>query len=30
MREYRAWLLEAAFKRVTMPAHVSPLILATK
>ena len=31
MREYRAWLKEAGFERVTtMPAHVSPLILATK
>lgn len=32
MREYRAWLTEAGFKRVTTIAapHVSPLILATK
>lgn len=31
MREYRAWLKEAGFRRVTtMPEHVSPLILATK
>jgi len=32
MREYRAWLKEAGFRKVaTLPApHVSPLILATK
>jgi 2-polyprenyl-3-methyl-5-hydroxy-6-metoxy-1,4-benzoquinol methylase len=31
MREYRAWLKEAGFAKVTtMPAHASPLILATK
>jgi SAM-dependent methyltransferase len=31
MREYRAWLIEAGFKRITtMPAPHSPIILATK
>jgi len=33
MREYREWLKEAGFRKVTAlraPEHVSPLILAVK